>query len=212
MWNAYQDTWYLNDPADLRKALDTIHAAYPQMPVMIMEYGLCEPANQGGDERRARDMVYHTAVFENTPYVAGAVYFSLNDYRTHWGEEGTGTRRRRVHGVFDLDGAAKPSATTLTYLSSPVEILNVGWKTGHRFEVVVIASSGLPSHPLRGYTLYWSAAGSDPLGGIRVPLPDLLPGGRVNVPLDGGPGPGVDVTVMRPTGEIVARRTFEIRD
>jgi hypothetical protein len=45
-----------------------------------------------------------------------------------------------------------------------------------------------------------------------VPLPDLLPGGRVNVPLDGGPGPGVDVTVMRPTGEIVARRTFEIRD
>jgi beta-galactosidase len=213
MWNAYQDTWYLNDPADLRKALDTIHAAYPDKPMMITEYGLCEPANQGGDERRVRDLLYHTAVFENTPYIAGAIYFSLNDYRTHWGEEGSGTRKRRVHGVFDLDGVAKPSASILAGLSSPVEILNVGWKTAHRFEVVVIASSGLPSHPLRGYALYWSAPGEDPrTRGIRVELPDLLPGQKIQVPLDEGPGPIVDVTVVRPTGEIVARRTFEVRN
>lgn len=213
MWNAYQDTWYLNDPADLRKALDTIHAAYPEKPMMITEYGLCEPANQGGDERRVRDLLYQTAVFENTPYIAGAIYFSLNDYRTHWGEEGSGTRKRRVHGVFDLDGAPKPSASILAGLSSPVEILNVGWKTAHRFEVVVIASSGLPSHPLRGYVLYWSPPGEDPRArGIRVELPDLLPGQKIQVPLDGGPGPIVEVTVVRPTGEVVARRRFEVRN
>jgi hypothetical protein len=89
----------------------------------------------------------------------------------------------------------------------------VGWKTAHRFEVVVIASSGLPSHPLRGYVLSWSAPGEDPrTRGIRVELPDLLPGQKVHVPLDGGPGPNVEVTVERPTGEVVARRTFEIRE
>jgi beta-galactosidase len=213
MWNEYQDTWYLSDPAAIGTLLDSIHAAYPAKPMMISEYGLCEPANQGGDERRLRDMIYHTAVFESKPYVAGAIYFSLNDFRTHFGEEGAGVRKRRVHGVFDIDGVAKPSAGVLAGLSSPVEILNVGWYTGHRLEVAVIASSGLPSHPLRGYTLYWSAPGEDfRTRGIAVRIPDLLPGEKFRVPLDAVPGPKVDVTVVRPTGEIVARRTFEIRN
>jgi len=211
MWNEYQDTWYLGDPAGIRSILDTIHAAYPEKPVVVSEYGLCEPANQGGDERRVRDLLYHTAVLENTPFVAGAIYFCLNDYRTHMGEEGTGALRRRVHGVFDLEGRPKPSAATLAALCSPVEILNVGWKTGHRFEVAVIASRGLPSHPLRGYTLYWSPAGSDFRSrAISVQIPDLRPGEKLHVPLDADLGTAVDVTIVRPSGEVVARRTYDI--
>lgn len=212
MWNEYQDTWYLNDPAGIGGLLDSIHALYPDKPLVVSEYGLCEPANQGGDERRARDMIYHTAVMESKPYVAGAIYFCLNDYRTHFGEEGSGVLKRRVHGVFDIHGNQKPSAEVLARLSSPVEILNVGWKTEHLFEITVIASGGLPAHTLKGYTLFWSAPGQDfRTRGISFPLPTLKPAQKIQVPLDADLGSRVVVTVTRPTGEVVARREFDVR-
>lgn len=212
MWNEYQDTWYLSDPSGIGGLLDSIHAGYPGKPMMVSEYGLCEPANQGGDERRIRDMIYHTAVLESKPYIAGAIYFCLNDYRTHFGEEGSGVFKRRVHGVFDMYGNAKPSADVLNRLSSPVEILNVGWKTGHLFEITVIASGGLPAHVLNGYTLFWSVPGKDfRTEGIPVALPVLRPSQKVQVPLDVDLGRHVVVTVTRPTGEVVARREFEVR-
>lgn len=39
----------------------------------------------------------------------GWIYFSLNDYRTHMGEDGQGRFQKRVHGSTDLYGALKPS-------------------------------------------------------------------------------------------------------
>jgi Glycosyl hydrolases family 2, sugar binding domain/Glycosyl hydrolases family 2, TIM barrel domain/Glycosyl hydrolases family 2 len=211
MFNEYQDTWYLGDPARVGEVLDSVHAAFPLKPLVISEYGLCEPANQGGDARRIRDLIYHSAVHENRAYVAGAIYFCLNDYRTHYGEAGTGRLRQRVHGVFDLEGNPKGSAEILTMLSSPVELLNIPWWTGHKLEVVVIGSAGLPSYPLRGYRLYWSEPGKDfRTSAVAVDLPAMPPRGSVNVPLDQWPSGRILCTIVRPSGEVVLQREFSV--
>ena len=209
MFNEYQDTWFLDDPARIGALVDSISRDYPEKPLVISEYGLCEPANQGGDERRARDLVYHTAVLESKPAVAGAIYFCLNDYRTHMGEEGSGALRQRVHGVFDISGNPKPSSEVLRQLSSPVELLNVGWNTGHKLEVVLIASQGLPSYSIRGYRLIWSDPAQGTItGGTSVAIPPLRPGEKIHIPCDSSFNGKIRATVIRPGGEIVLQRDF----
>lgn len=64
--------------------LDSVHISYPDKPFFISEFGLCEPNFKGGDERRLEDLIYHMAIYESKPYVEGAIYFDLTDYRTHY--------------------------------------------------------------------------------------------------------------------------------
>ncbi len=210
MFNEYQDTWYQGDPARVGGMLDTLHLDYPGKPVVISEYGVCEPAFQGGDERRTLDMVYHTAVYESKPYVAGAIYFCLNDYRTHVGEAGEGVLKRRVHGVYDMEGNAKRSVQVLRRMSSPLKVINVPWKGKHLLELKIVGGGGLPSYLCSGYTLYWSAPGQPYQGGQRVALPDLRANGSVNVGLDDFAGNTVVVTIVRPTGEVVDTWDFAV--
>jgi len=211
MFNEYQDTWYEGDPARIGSILDTIHLDYPDHPLVISEYGVCEPAFQGGDDRRAHDMIYHTAVYDSKPYVAGAIYFCLNDYRTHYGEAGEGVLRRRVHGVYDIDGHEKPSAQVLRRMSSPIRILNFPWNGTHQLELQLVGGGGLPSYPCRGYTLYWSKPGDDFRTRSRaVHLPDLSANQETRVSLDGFTGDSVVVTIVRPSGEVVDTREFSL--
>jgi beta-galactosidase len=203
MFNEYQDTWYQGDPARIGGMLDTLHLEYPGKPVVISEYGMCEPAFQGGDERRINDMIYHTAVYESRPYVSGAIYFCLNDYRTHVGEAGEGLLRRRVHGVTDLTGIEKPSAHVLRRMSSPIKLINVPWQGKHLLELKLVGGGGLPSYLCSGYTLYWSAPGTDYRSGLAVRIPDLRANEDTHVFLDEYKGESVIVTLVRPTGEVV---------
>jgi beta-galactosidase len=210
MFNEYQDTWYQGDPARVGGMLDTIHLDYPGRPMVISEYGVCEPAFQGGDERRINDMIYHTAVYESKPYVAGAIYFCLNDYRTHVGEAGEGVLKRRVHGVYDLQGNGKRSAQVLRRMSSPIKVINVPWKGNHLLELKLIGGGGLPSYLCSGYTLIWSSPGQDYLKGQRVSLPDLRANESTNVFLDQFAGDAVVVTLLRPSGDVVDTWEFTL--
>ncbi len=203
MFNEYQDTWYQGDPARLGNMLDTLHLEYPGRPIVISEYGLCEPAFQGGDERRSNDMIYHTAVYESRSYIAGAIYFCLNDYRTHVGEAGEGILKRRVHGVYDLQGNAKRSAGVLRRMSSPIKVINVPWKGSHLIELKLVGGGGLPRHTCTGYSLYWSRPGEQYLSGQRVAIPELRANGSTHVYLDEFSGDTVVATLVRPTGEVV---------
>lgn len=110
MWNEYMGTWFRTDRYDegMRFVCDQAKGK----PLMITEFGLCEPAFDGGDERRAA--IYREKVALYRKYqLNGWVYFSLNDYRTHMGEDGQGRFQKRVHGSTDLYGALKPSYTVV---------------------------------------------------------------------------------------------------
>ena len=111
MWNDYLGLWLKCKDVD-----QTIHETYERcgnMPSLVSEFGLCEPFFKGGDKRRAEILKQRVALYKTLPNMVGYVWFSLNDYRTHCGEEGKGKMKQRVHGSTDLYGTPKPSYYTL---------------------------------------------------------------------------------------------------
>ena len=116
MWNDYLGLWEKSDDIPAHMARTCSKAA--GMPLLISEFGLCEPRFKGGDEERSRILRERLALYEKIPNICGYVWFSLNDYRTHMGEEGEGRLRRRVHGSTDIFGNEKPSYRLLCSLQN----------------------------------------------------------------------------------------------
>ena len=108
MWNEYLGTWYSVPKRGYDKVFRRVLKYCGDKPVVITEFGLCEPAHKGGDTRRIE--IYREKLEYYQKYdLAGWVYFCLNDDRTHIGETGEGRFKQRIHGSVDLCGAKKPS-------------------------------------------------------------------------------------------------------
>ncbi len=177
MFNDYHSTWYRQSHGTNGGVLDTIQAENRTMPLVISEFGLCEPENWGDDSRRLKDMIYSYALYESKPYIAGAIYFCVNDYRTHMGGGIYGMHNTRVHGVYDLEGKPKPSAEILREMNCPVEVSGLNRNKENMIAITVVAATGLPAYTLRGYKVYWS---NDVINyktqGEMVALPTVVPG------------------------------------
>jgi hypothetical protein len=88
-------------------------------------------------------------------------------------------------------------------MSSPIKLINVPWRGKHLLELKLVGGGGLPSYLCSGYTLYWSAPGTDYRSGLAVRIPDLRANEESHVFLDEYKGESVMVTLVRPTGEVV---------
>ncbi len=111
MWNEYLGLWHPCN--DIPGKILEVNALCKDKPLVITEFGLCEPHFSGGDERRTRILVDNVDFFNDADNIQGYVWFSLNDYRTHVGEQGEGRLKQRVHGSTDLYGNKKPSYDVL---------------------------------------------------------------------------------------------------
>ena len=184
MWNEYYESWYRGTPADMARNLDAIHSAFPGKPIVISEYGYCACAadRPEGDSRRIQVLGAHNAVLRNTDYVAGAIFFCYNDYRTHIGDKGTGVMKQRVHGVVDVYGARKPSWQVLREEASPFESIEVTG-TPAELSVTVRTRRSVPCYTLRGYTVRAVVYGSSeiPVERVEAALPVLEPGRETTV-------------------------------
>lgn len=107
MWNEYLGLWEPTD--DIKAHIIRTAAKCADMPLVITEFGLCEPHFEGGDARRCEILKERMKIYPEISNLKGYVWFSLNDYRTHMGEEGEGKMKQRVHGSTDLYGNEKPS-------------------------------------------------------------------------------------------------------
>ncbi len=162
MINDYIGTWHrgLEEETAWRSVLD----AHPGRVLVPSEFGLCEPAFAGGDAERERIFLEKLDFYRKIDAIGGTVYFCLNDYRTHMGEDGAGRLRRRVHGSADWKGEPKPSYFTVKreYAPLTLERCDGGIRVRVRHDI--------PCYTAQGYVL---------TDGIRsVTIPDLTPLGR----------------------------------
>ncbi|HUC80718.1 MAG TPA: glycoside hydrolase family 2 TIM barrel-domain containing protein [Flavisolibacter sp.] len=209
MMNEYGGSWWGLPTGKIGMYLDSVHLSYPKLPFFISEFGLCEPNFRGGDARRAEDIIYHMALYESKPYVEGAIYFDLTDYRTHY--PGTSERnkfRRRVHGVYDMYGSPKPSMKVLREYSSPLEVQNLNGGKKGKLVVVAYGNVGLPQHTVKGYKLYLSDKTDNYATTKAYDIPEVAPGERVTVEVDDLYGGSGIVTVVRPTGFVASQKSF----
>ena len=204
--NEYFGSWAPGKPVEVAKHLDKIHAAFPGKPVVISEYGYCACTEDRpeGDGHRIEILRSHDAVFRSKDFVAGAIFFCYNDYRTHVGYSGVGALKQNVHGVVNLFGAQKASYDVLRRESSPVESLTVENHL-NAFQLRLTARHDIPAYRLRGYRLRGTfyGEGKIPTERQEAALPEVAPGSGCTGELVFSQ-PGVPVLVkfevLRPTG------------
>ena len=114
MWNDYLGLWEPSD--DIENHMIRTCKKAEGMPLLVSEFGLCEPHFKGGDTERARILKERLEMYSRIKNICGYMWFSLNDYRTHCGEAGEDKMRQRVHGSTDLYGNEKPSYKLLCEL------------------------------------------------------------------------------------------------
>jgi beta-galactosidase len=177
--NEYFGSWAQGTPVEVAKHLDKIHTAFPGKPVVISEYGYCACTEDRpeGDGHRIEILRSHDAVFRSKDFVAGAIFFCYNDYRTHVGYSGVGALKQNVHGVVDVCGAKKASYEVLRWESSPVESLTVGNKL-NAFQLRLKTRHDVPMYTLRGYKLRatFYGPGEIPLERQQLDLQEIAPG------------------------------------
>ncbi len=203
--NEYYGTWAPGTASDAAGYLDEIHAAFPGKPIVVSEYGYCActPERPEGDEQRIETLLSHDAAFRSKDFVAGAIFFCYNDYRTHIGDRGAGSLQQRVHGVVDIYGTPKPSYELLRRESSPIESLTVEQQR-NKFQVRIRVRRDLPMYTLRGYKLrgLFFGQGNIPVERREVDLPDAAPGSETKLELafTQSEAPArVQIDVLRPT-------------
>jgi len=184
--NEYVGTWSPGNLETIGKYLDAVHTAFPDKPVIISEYGYCAcvPERPEDDARRIDILRTHDTLFRSKDYVAGAIFFCYNDYRSQAAFSGVGALQQNIHGVVDVFGARKPSFDALRQESSPVASLSVE-NHSNAFRVQVKTRSAIPSYTLRGYRVraIYYGPGAIPLEQQEVSLPDLPPGSEAHAEL-----------------------------
>jgi hypothetical protein len=241
MMNQYWGGW-AGPKQGLSGALDEIHKTWPNKTVIISEFGfepnwnrLWGPAtstlnlkeyyfipdgtpadSELADEQRRLLIHDQMEVFRSKSFIAGAIFWTYQDYRT---------RSLFVMGVVDPERNKRPSWNILREEFSPVIFDSLTLSPvvdGQSTCNISLHTRGpinmdMPVYTLRGYTLHWvviSPDGSTLFSQGDVPLPTLVPAtewtGKTQFK-----APTADyiltVSIIRPTGFNVIERSLNAK-
>jgi beta-glucuronidase len=218
MMNQYFGSWA--GPAEgLGPALERVGKMFPDKMVVISEFGLAgpfAPDTAQADRMRVAVMESQLEEFAKHDFIAGALFWCYQDYRSHRNLWPGLTTDWVEMGVVDENRQRLPSYAVWKERTSPARVGVVfsrgpsGPPTGFRATVERRPPGGLPSYELRGYRLEWEARDHD-----RT----LLASGSAVLPVIGPPAPvegswpvtssrelTLTVRVLRPTGFVAAER------
>ncbi len=185
------------------RTLDHIHKLYPGKPVVISEWGM--RADAGGEAAQGEHISDVVKIIRERPYVAGASWWSFNDYESRF--QGTDANGLRPWGIVTHDRGLRPAYAIhqreMAVVTIQKEAFVPGPEGNHQVKVRVTARENFPSYPVKGYTI--GAAGA------TIPIPDLQPGESavVTIPVVGF-GDALPVKVLKPTGFTILEESFTL--
>ena len=238
LMNQYFGTW-VGPKQGLGPALDAIHKTWPEKTVIISEYGfephwnrLWGPATSAlnadeyyfisddtpshaeeADVMRRQLIREQLEIFRSKPFVAGAIFWTYQDYRT---------RSEFVMGIVDNNRNQRSSWALLREEYAPVLIDSSSFssvKNGNLIATVDLHARGpidvdMPVYTLRGYSLHWAVTspdGSNRFSEGEIPLPTLSPGAQWSTEIEFTPPVTeyiLTVSIIRPTGYSVIERAY----
>jgi beta-glucuronidase len=170
MMNAYFGTWSGSEE-DLVPRLQQIGRDYPTKMVIVSEFGypgIFSPDSVTADKMRIRTIENQLDKYQKFDFVAGAIFWCYQDYKSHqnlW----PGHQEGYVdHGVVDEYRQRRPSFWTWEKRNQPVIFSNAKWVYDGKsdrvgFEVSVSRRSldEIPSYPLRDNLITWELRDRD---------------------------------------------------
>jgi beta-glucuronidase len=222
MMNQYFGTWH-GPAAALEPALDKVDRLFPDKMVIISEFGYPGPFAgnaTAADQARVRTIQDQLPVLAGRDWIAGAILWCYQDYKSRrnlWPGQVEGFVE---HGVVDEQRRRKPSYDVWKQLNAPANI-EARWLDGtdsapSRFTLIVTPSSErqLPFYPLHHYRLTWhalAADGSEIASGQRK-FADLLSPQQLTAKLTADAdrrSVRLIATLLDAAGAIAAERTLE---
>lgn len=222
MMNQYFGSWH--GPASaLVPALDKVDRLFPGKMVIISEMGFAgifasNPVE--ADQARIRTMQEQMPVLAARDWIAGAILWCYQDYkspRNLWPGETEGFVE---HGLVDEARQRKPSYAVWKALNRPAAIA-ASWSglpgqgpTGFAVAVTPNTDRNLPFYPLHDYRLAWTLVDDKgkPLTSGERPLAELTAAMSVTGSLPpAAPGHSyrLHVTLLSPAGSVAGDETLE---
>ncbi|HME38044.1 MAG TPA: glycoside hydrolase family 2 TIM barrel-domain containing protein [Steroidobacteraceae bacterium] len=163
MMNQYFGSWH--GPSDaLVPALDRVDKLFPDKMLIVSEFGFpgfFAKTAQEADQARIKIMQEQMPVLAAREWIAGAILWCYQDYKSRrnlWPGQAEGYVE---HGVVDEARQHKPSYDVWRELNAPARIdaqwIGSAGMAGFNVTVTPQAQRNLPYYPLRNYLLSWTA-------------------------------------------------------
>jgi beta-glucuronidase len=222
LMNQYFGSWH-GPAAALVPALDKVDRLFPGKMAIISEMGFAGIFASGpvaADQSRIRTMQDQMPVLAARDWIAGAILWCYQDYkspRNLWSGESEGYVD---HGVVDEARQRKPSYEIWKKRTRPAQ-LAAHWvgavnqaPTGFALLVTPNSQRDLPFYPLHNYRLIWrllDEKGNALDGGERqfTELIDAVPVGGVLPPAEVGHTLRLTATLLSSAGEVAADETLD---
>jgi beta-glucuronidase len=241
MMNQYFGTW-VGPKQGLGPALDLVHKTWPEKTIIISEYGF-EPHwnvlwgpptsdlnaddyyfvsddtssdSEEADIIRRQLITEQLEIFRSKPFVAGAIFWTYQDYRT---------RSNFVMGLVDFNRNRRGSWEVLReeYAPALIDSLSLSPETNDKGTATVALHTrgpidvDMPAYTLRDYSLHWAVTapdGSPKFSEGEILLPMLAPASQwsgeieFNAPTEEYI---ITVSIIRPTGYSVIERVYSAK-
>jgi beta-glucuronidase len=222
MMNQYFGTWH--GPASaLVPALDRVNQLFPNKMVIISEFGYPGffAASPGeADRARIKTLQEQMPVLAARDWIAGAILWCYQDYKSRRNLWPGQTEGYVEHGVVDEARQRKPSYSVWKEMNAPAQIdaqwirsANAG-VTGFSAGVAPNAEQDLPYYRLHGYVLAWSLLDEKgvAVAGAEHRYDDLIHAEQLTGSLPAQPAGHalrLMVKLLSPAGDVAAERMLE---
>ncbi len=165
MWNQYFGTWH-GSAAALPAAIERIHKTFPGKMIIVSEFGapgIFAANSQEADRLRVRILREQLAEFAKHDWIAGAIFWCYQDYRSHDNLWPGLTSGYVDHGVVDENRQRRPSFDAWKDANSPVRIA-LDWSRAPDYPYAPVGFSAriesrsadeIPSYALHDYRAAW---------------------------------------------------------